>query len=87
MINQDELFNQIAAEESALMEEWEAKMAPFHDFSDWLDEDVTRCEKCGANVLWSREYPTCEAYTLYNEARNRNLREASGYKKYESMPK
>lgn len=30
-----------------------------HIFSDWLDEDVIRCENCGKNVLSARG-TTCE---------------------------
>lgn len=45
-----------------------------HYFSDWLDDEVIRCEHCGANVLWNKEYPTCEEYRAWNEARNAALR-------------
>lgn len=31
-----------------------------HVFSDWLDEDVIRCENCGKNVLSARG-TVCEA--------------------------
>ena len=34
-----------------------------HIFSDWLDEDVIRCENCGKNVLSARG-TTCEG-SLY----------------------
>ena len=51
----------------------------YHIFSDLIDEDVIRCEECMANVLWAREYPTCEAYLAYNQERNRKLRERMGF--------
>ena len=44
-----------------------------HYFSDWLDEEVIRCENCGMNVL--TRIATCEEYTAFNEERNRRLRE------------
>jgi hypothetical protein len=50
----------------------------YHYFSNQMDEDVIRCEDCGANVLWNKEYPTCEAYNAYRDERNRKLREAAG---------
>jgi hypothetical protein len=74
----DEIIEEAAREERELMEAWEEKMKDYHDFSDLLDEDVTRCEKCGANVLWNREYPKCEDYNAYRDERNRKLREAAG---------
>jgi hypothetical protein len=74
MYNQDELFDAIAREEREAMEAWDEEMKDYHDFSDWLDEDVTRCEKCGANVLWNREYPKCDDYLAYNKANNEKLR-------------
>jgi hypothetical protein len=78
MYNQDELFDAIAREERALMEEWEEKMKPYHDFDNFLDDEVIRCNKCGANVLWNREYPKCDDYLEYNRARNAELRAKSG---------
>jgi len=45
-----------------------------HYFSDLLDDEVIRCEYCGANALWNKEYPTCEGYRAYNKARNEALR-------------
>lgn len=27
---------------------------PGHLFSNWLDDDVVRCEKCGKNILSAR---------------------------------
>ena len=43
-----------------------------HYFSDWLDDEVIRCENCGMNVL--NPYKTCEEYTAFNKARNEALR-------------
>jgi len=43
-----------------------------HYFSDWLDDEVTRCENCGMNIL--NPYKTCEEYTAFNKARNEALR-------------
>jgi len=45
-----------------------------HYFSDWLDDEVIRCEECGMNVL--NKFRTCEEYTAFNQERNRKLREA-----------
>jgi len=77
-MTQDEIMEMVFQEEREAQEAWKKKMKPYHEFSNMLDEDVTRCEKCGANVLWNREYPKCEDYNAYRDERNRNLREAAG---------
>jgi hypothetical protein len=53
----------------------------YHYFSDLLDEDVIRCENCGANVLWDSEYPKCEDYNAYRNERNAELRAKAGFVK------
>jgi hypothetical protein len=77
MYNQDELFAEIAREEREAMEAWDEKMKDYHEFSNWLDEDVTRCEKCGMNVLG--QFSKCDDYIAYRDEANRKLREAAGF--------
>lgn len=78
MNNLDEIYAQLAQEERDKEALWEEKMKDYHDFDNFLDDEVTRCNKCGANVLWNREYPKCDDYIAYNTEMNRKLREASG---------
>ncbi len=80
MYNQDELFAEIAREEREADARWEARFEGkgYHTyFSNYLDEDVTRCENCGMNVLG--QFSKCDDYIAYNEERNRKLREAQGF--------
>jgi hypothetical protein len=74
----DEIIEEAAREERELMEAWEEKMKGRHDFSYELDDEVLRCWDCGMNILSAREYPTCEEYTIYNNEKNRRLRELAG---------
>jgi hypothetical protein len=77
-MTQDKIIEMVFQAEREAQEAWEKEFEDYHSFSDMLDEDVTRCEKCGANVLWNREYPKCEDYNAYRDERNRKLREAAG---------
>jgi hypothetical protein len=74
----DEIIEEAAREERELMEAWEEKMKDYHDFDNFLDDEVIRCNKCGANVLWNREYPKCEDYNAYRDERNAALRAKAG---------
>lgn len=72
----DAICAQLAQEERDLEALWEEKMKDYHDFDNSLDDEVTRCNKCGMNVLG--DFSKCADYIAYNEERNRKLREAAG---------
>lgn len=74
----DAICAEITREHNELEALWEEKLKDYHDFDNSLDDEVTRCNKCGANVLWNREYPKCADYIAYNQERNQKLREAQG---------
>lgn len=76
MTNLDAIFAQLAQEERDLEALWEEKMKDYHDFDNFLDDEVTRCNKCGMNVLG--KFSKCEDYNAYREEANRKLREAAG---------
>jgi hypothetical protein len=76
MNNLEEIYAQIAQEERDKEALWDEKMKDYHEFSNWLDEEVTRCEKCGMNVLG--QFGKCDDYILWREEENRKLRERAG---------
>lgn len=77
-MNQNEIISQLAQEEMDLMKAWDSQPDGGHIWSDWIDEDVTRCENCMANILWVSQYPSCDGYLAYSKEKNRKLREAAG---------
>jgi hypothetical protein len=76
MTNWNEIMEASRQEEMALIEAWEEKWKDFHDFDNFLDDEVVRCNKCGMNVLG--KFATCEEYTADNIEKNRRLRELAG---------
>ena len=78
MTNWNEIIEASRNEELDSLMAWEEKWKDYHDFDTFLDDEVVRCNKCGANVLWNREYPKCEDYNAYRDEANRKLREAQG---------
>jgi hypothetical protein len=77
MNNLNEIYAQIAQEERDKEALWDEKMKDYHEFSNWLDEEVTRCEKCGMNVLG--KFSKCDDYISWREEENRKLRERAGF--------
>lgn len=72
----DAICAEITREHHELEARWEERFKEYHDFDNSLDDEVTRCNKCGMNVL--HNFSKCADYISWREEKNRQLREAQG---------